>query len=129
MYLDDYSSIMKIMESRIMDILEQLDNTYGAFARGQSGAVETNRILKDMSERTTAAADFLDGLPPASAQEQTHALYQEGTASVLSSIAYLKSFVKGDSQFEAKLKTEKMFARHDLAEAGKRLRVARPATQ
>ncbi len=129
-YLDDYSALMKIMESRVMDILEQLDNTYAAFARGQSSGVATNRLLKDMSERASAASDFLDALPVSAGQEGTHALYQEGTASLLSSISYLKSFVeKGDTQFETKLNTEKMSARHDLTEAGKRLRHAKPAAQ
>ncbi len=128
-YLDDYSSLMKIMESRIMDILEQLDNTYAAYVRAQATGVETNRLLKDMSERATAASDFLDALPVSAGLEGTHALYQEGTASLLSSIGYLKSFVTGNAQFEAKLKTEKMFARHDLAEAGKKLRLAKPPAQ
>ena len=113
-----------------MDILEQLDSTYGAFVRGQANGVATNRLVKDMSERASAASDFLDALPVSAGQEGTHALYQEGTASLLSSISYLKSFVeKGDTQYETKLKTEKMSARHDLTEAGKKLRLAKPAPQ
>jgi hypothetical protein len=121
---------MKIMESRIMDILEQLDNTYSAHVRAQANTTETNRVVKDMSERASAASDFLDALPIAAGQEGTHALYQEGTASLLSSIVYLKSFVKnGDTQFESKLKTEKMSARHDLTEAGKKLQLAKPTQQ
>lgn len=129
-YFDDYIALMKIMESRIVDILDQVDNSYAAFVRGQSGVVETNRVLKDMSERATAASDFLDGLPVAAGQEGTHAMYQEGTASVLSSIIYLKSYVpQRDTQFESKLKIDMMSARHDLTAAGKKLRAAKAATE
>lgn len=128
-YLTDYVTLMRIMESRMVDILDQLDNTYTAYLKGQSG-IEANRIVKDMIERATAASDFLDALPAASGQEVCQALYMEGTASILSSLSYLKSFVEhGETQYELKLKIEKTSARHDLTDAGKRLKAAKAVTE
>ena len=121
-YVSLYVPVMKIMESRLTDILDQLDSTYASAARGSSDRNNTTRIIKDMAERAAAAADFLDSVPAAAGQDGTHALYQEGTASVVSCIAYLKMYVVGnDTRFEDKLKTERMSARHDLTSAGKRL--------
>ena len=124
-YALEYAAIMKIIQSRLIDILDQMDNTYNAV--GRSSTIETNRIIADMMERANAAAEFIDKLPPAASQEGTQALYEEGATCVLSSLSYLKSYVlQQDPQVDLKLKTQRMSARHDITAAGAKIAVIKP---
>ncbi len=119
-YLVEYVVLMKIMQSRLVDICDQLDNTYNAV--GKSSSVQTNRLIADMMERATAGADFIDAVPAAVGQEGTQALFSEGAACILSSLSYLKSFVnQPDPQIELKLRAERTSARHDLTAAAQKI--------
>ncbi len=127
-YLGDYVGLMRIVESRLVDVMDQLDAVYVAYLKGNTNANASVRLIVDMTERTTGISDFLDALPAAAGQDAVHALYQEGSASILSSLTFLKSYIKGgDAQFDQKLKNEKISARHDIADAGKRLLAAKAA--
>lgn len=119
-YLAEYVVLMKIMQSRLVDICDQLDNTYNAV--GKSSSVQTNRLIADMMERATAGADFIDAVPAAVGQEGTQALFSEGAACILSSLSYLKSFInQPDPQIELKLRAERTSARHDLTAAAQKI--------
>jgi tetratricopeptide (TPR) repeat protein len=129
-YLADYYALMKIMESRLTDILDQVDSVQVSFLKGTADGNACVRLAVDMNERAQAASDFLDALPAAAGQDGVHALYQEGAASVLASISYLKSLAKShDQQYDTKLRSEKTSARHDITEAGKRLQSAKAAIE
>lgn len=128
-YLSDYALLLHILQSRLLDLVDQMDAVYTAYHPGTSNKEQTLRQISDLKERASAAADYLDALPTATGQEGTQALYQEGAVSVITTLGYFKSFVEQqDAHFEDKMNSEKLNARHDLNTAGQRLQASLPDT-
>lgn len=126
-YLDDYIALMHLMETRMRDILDQSQNTYRAVVSGKTtDKNELKRLGTDMKDRASAAADYLDKLPPAAGQDATHARYQQAAALLTQTISLFRDFAAtGDTLTEEKLKSTQLDTLRTLNAAGKRLNAAR----
>lgn len=129
-YLSDYTVLMKLMESRLRDLLDELTNAANAASSGKRSANDSQRVANDMKDRAEAAADYLDKLPPAAGHDVTHAHYQQGAALLLQALSLFRDELKltsPDSQLEGKRKSVQMDALREIDAAGKRLNAVRTA--
>lgn len=128
-YHDDYIVLMRLLESRLRDILDEVQNNVAANDQGKRSAVELMRAVEDMKERTQALAGYLDKLPPAVGEDVTHAHYQQTAALTAQTISLLHDFLaSGDTRTEGALRSTGLDALRELAVASKRLGAKRAET-
>jgi tetratricopeptide (TPR) repeat protein len=126
-YLDDYTQLMRLMEGRMRDILEELQGAYQAKVQGKRMVDELKSATADMKTRAEAAADYLDKLPPAVGQDVTHAHYQQGAALALQAISLFGDYLeKGDANLADTFQGAMLDARREFSVASKRLNASRP---
>jgi tetratricopeptide (TPR) repeat protein len=126
-YLDDYTQLMRLMEGRLRDILEELQGAYQAKVQGKRMVDELKSATADMKARGEAAADYLDKLPPAVGEDVTHAHYQQGAALVLQALSLFGDYLdKGDANLADTFQGAMLDARREFSVASKRLSASRP---
>lgn len=126
-YLDDYAAFMRVMESRLRDMLDQLQAAYKALHDGKRNREESVRTAAEMRERSKAAIDFLEKLPPGAGQDVTHAQYQQGAALTQQAIDLFRDFLKqGQTSTEEAFSAARSDALHEFGAAARRLNAVRP---
>ena len=121
-YQEDFLLLLRIMDSRLNDLLAQLQGSYTARLQGKQSGAELVRITVDMKERSEAAADFLDKLPGATGLEMVQARYAQGAAYLLQATTFFRDYLtKGDSRAEESYKGAQPEAQREFANALKRL--------
>jgi tetratricopeptide (TPR) repeat protein len=124
-YQDDYFTLMTLMESRLRDMLDELQTNYQAKIQVKRTDTELLRIAADLKERAEAAADYLENLPAAAGQDATHGHYQLGAALLIEAIGHFRSYVNKGGDAEDKMKGALVNARRELTIANKRLAASR----
>lgn len=129
-YQQDYVILMRLMDSRLRDLLEEMQTTYRDASSGNRSTNALIRAAADIKTRAEAAADYLDKLPPAAGLEAAHAHYQQGAALLLQAVDLLRDYLnKPDTGTGEQLKGAQVDALHELDTGGKRLEVAHSAPQ
>jgi hypothetical protein len=125
-YLEDYIAIMRLMESRMKDMLGELQNGYQGYKQGKIKPNDLNRALGDLKERSKAAEDYLEKLPSALAQESTHARYQQGSIFVTQAISLFRAWLQdNDMTTETGLRTAQANANREINAASAKLAIAK----
>lgn len=123
-YQGDYIEIMLLLESRMKDMLDQVNETFGGV--GKRANADLMQHATDLKERAEAASDFLDKLPPAAGQDVTHAHYGQGAALLVQSIGYLRKYIpSNEAQIGNSLRATRTDALTELTDAHNRLVTAR----
>ncbi len=123
-YQGDYFEIMLLLESRMKDMLDQVNEIVGGV--GKRANADLMQHATDLKERTEAASDFLDKLPPAAGQDVTHAHYGQGAALLAQSIGYLRKYIgSNEAQISNSLRAARTDALIELTDAHNRLVTAR----
>ena len=121
-YQSDYFDLMRLMESRLRDMLDQLNNAFVASSNGKRTPTELIRTATDLKEQAQAADDFLEKLPAAAGQDPTHAHYQQGAALLIQSIGIFRQYLdKNDVQLADAVRNTRADALTELSTARKRL--------
>jgi len=124
-YSEELILLMKMMDSRLNDLLAQLRGSYTARLQGKQTGAELVRTTVDMKERTEAAADFLDKLPSAPGLDMIQARYAQGAAYLLQAMTFFRDYLtNGDNRAEESYKGAQLEAQRELANALKRLNTA-----
>ena len=123
-YQGDYFEIMLLLESRMKDMLDQVNETL--IGVGKRANADLMQHATDLKERAEAASDFLDKLPPAAGQDVTHAHYGQGAALLVQSIGYLRKYIpSNEAQIANSLRATRTDAITELTNAHERLVTAR----
>ena len=123
-YQGDYFEIMLLLESRLKDMLDQVNETFGGV--GKRTPADLMQHATDLKERAEAASDFLDKLPPAAGQDVTHAHYGQGAALLIQSVGYLRKYIpSNEAQIATSLRATRSDALTELSDAHNRLVTAR----
>ncbi len=126
-YTEDYIAIMRLMESRIRDMVSDLQNGIAGYKQGKIKPTELNRTLNDMKERAKYAEDYLDSLPPAAGHDPTHAKYQQGAAFLSQAISLFRAYLQdNDAMTETTVRTTLVNANRELNAASTRLNATKP---
>ena len=126
LYLNDYTELARLMESRLRDLLNELQNNFEARQQGKITGDALKRALADLKLRGEAAADYLDKLPPASGQDVTHAHYQQGAALLLQAVSLFRDYAnKPDDSTLTAMKGAQADAHRELAAGAKSLAAAK----
>ncbi len=121
-YQGDYFDLMRMMESRLRDMLDQLNNAFVASSNGKRTPTELIRVTTDLKEQAQSADDFLEKLPAAAGQDPTHAHYQQGAALLVQSIGIFRQYLdKNDVQLADAVRNTRADALTELSTARKRL--------
>ena len=121
-YLNEYTGLARLMESRLRDLLNELQNDFQAQQQGKMTGDALKRALADLKLRGEAAADYLDKLPPASGLDVTHAHYQQGAALLLQAVSLFRDYaVKPDDSTLTAMKGAQADAHRELAAGAKSL--------
>ncbi len=121
-YQEDFLLLLRIMDSRLNDLLAQLQGSYTARLQGKQSGAELVRTTVDMKERAEAATDFLDKLPGATGLETIQARYAQGAAYLLQAMTSFRDYLtNGDTRAEESYKGAQLEAQRELANALKRL--------
>ncbi len=121
-YMDDYVAIMRLVDSRIREMLDELQATNQARVQAKRSQPELERQIADMKQRNAALSEYLDKLPPAVGHDVTQAHYLQANALLLQAIGFFKDLVeKGDDRFADSMKSGQVQAQRELAAAGQRL--------
>lgn len=127
-YTEDYIAIMRLMESRIRDMISELQNGLVAYRQGKIKVADLNRALSDMKERAKYAEDYLDKLPPAIGHDPTQAKYQQAMAFLSQAVSLFRAYLQdNDSMTETTLRTTLVNASRELTAAGLRLTATKTA--
>jgi len=127
-YQSDYFALMLLMESRLKDTLDQVNETY--LGAGNHPQNELQRLAADLNLNAEAASDFIDKLQPAVGQDTTHAHYAQGAAFLVSAVGYLRKFIKTyDPQIGSALRGTRLDALSAFATAHTRLIASRAALE
>ena len=125
-YLDDYTGLARLMETRLRDLLNELQNDFQAQQQGKMKGDALKRALADLKLRGEAAADYLDKLPPAPGHDVTHAHYQQGAALLLQAVSLFRDYVtKPDDATLTTMKGAQTDAHRELAAGAKSLLAAK----
>lgn len=126
-YTADYIAIMGLMDTRLHEMLLQLQDLQQSQAVGRITASEVDRKAQEMRSRATSAADYLDKLPPAAGQDTTHLEYQQASAFVLQAINLFREYIgKGSPELESQMLSAHLDATRALDAAKKRLTPTHP---
>ncbi|HZT42736.1 MAG TPA: tetratricopeptide repeat protein [Chthonomonadaceae bacterium] len=130
-YQQDYVILMRLMDSRLRDLLEEMQTTYrDASSGGNRSPNALIRSAADVKTRAEAAADYLDKLPPAAGLEAAHAHYQQGAALLLQAVDLLRDYLnKPDTGTGQQLQGAQVDALRELDTGSKRLEAGRAAPQ
>jgi tetratricopeptide (TPR) repeat protein len=121
-YLDDYVGIMRIVEGRVRDMLEELQAANQARVQGKLKETELHRQIAELKLRGLALADYLDKLPAAPGHDVTQAHYTQANAHLLQAVGFFKDVVdKGDDRFADSMKSGQVQAQRELTIASQRL--------
>ncbi len=121
-YLEDYTSIMRTVESRIREMLEQLEAANQARVQVKVTQPELLRRIADLNQRSDALAVYLDKLPPAAGHNVTQAHYVRANAIFSQALGFFKDLVqKGDDRFADSMKSGQVQSQRELANAAQRL--------
>jgi Tfp pilus assembly protein PilF len=121
-YEDEYLLILKILDSRLSDLLAQLQGSYTARLQNKLSAAELVRTTLDMKERTEAAADYLEKLPAAAGWNAVQARYAQSAAYLLQAMTFFRDYLtQGDTRAEDSYKEAQLEAQRELTNAQKRL--------
>lgn len=124
-YSEELVVLLKMMDSRLNDLLAQLQGSYTARLQGKQTGAELVRTTVDMRERTEAAADFLDKLPSSPGLDTVQARYAQGAAYLLQAVTFFRDYLtNGDNRAEESYKGAQLEAQRELANALKRLNTA-----
>ena len=127
LYREDYSALARLLESRLRDLLNELQNDFQARQQGKMTGDALKTALADLKARGEAAADYLDKLPPASGQDVTHAHYQQGAALLLQAISLFRDYAaKPDDATLTAMKGAQADAHRELTAGAKSLAAAKP---
>ena len=125
-YLDDYTGIARLMESRLRDMIKELQSDFEAQQQGKMKGDALKRALADLKLRGEAAADYLDKLPPAPGHDVTHAHYQQGAALLLQAVSLFRDYVtKPDDATLMAMKGAQADAYRELSAGAKSLLAAK----
>jgi tetratricopeptide (TPR) repeat protein len=125
-YLEDYVALIRLMEARMRDFINEIQANYQAKIQGKQTNDQLIRAAQDLKERASALADYLDKLPPALGQDATHARYQQGGAITLLAVSLLQEWLmSGETRVEESLKGAQADALRELTTARKRLDAVR----
>lgn len=127
-YQGDYFALMLMLESRLKDMLDQVNETYiGTGKRPQNGL---QRIAADLNLQAEAASDFIDKLQPAVGQDTTHAHFAQGAAFLVQATGYLRKYIKtNDMQIGGSLRGTRLDALSAFSTAHNRLIASRAALE
>ncbi len=121
-YLDDYIAIMRIVDSRIRQLLEELQAANQARVQLTRTQPELLRLIADIKDRSAALSDYLDKLPPAVGHEITQAYFVQANAYLSQSAGFFKDLVQmGDDRFLDSMKSRLVASQLELTNAGKRI--------
>ena len=125
-YLEDYVGLMRLMEQRMRDLLDELQGVYQAHLQGKRTLPDSKRLAAEMKNRADALADYLDKVPAAIGQDTTHANYQQGAALLAQAISLFREFLdKGSTSLEEAMRGAQADTLRSLSAANKRLSAAR----
>jgi tetratricopeptide (TPR) repeat protein len=120
-YREDYGAILRLMESRLRDMLDELQGLGRAYKMGKN-VNELRRSLTDLKERAVAATDYLEKMPAAVGHNVTHAHYQQAASLVLQALSlFRENLDKPDTSTEEACLGAQVDARRELTAANKRL--------
>jgi len=121
-YLDDYTSIMRIVETRIREMLEQLEAANQARVQLKATQPELLRQIADLNQRSDALAVYLDKLPPAVGHNVTQAHFVRANALFSQAVGFFKDLVqKGEDRYADSMKSGQVQSQRELASAAQRL--------
>ena len=121
-YQDDYMAIMRTVEARIREMLEELQAANQARVQTKLTQPELLRHAADIKERSAALADYLDKVPPAIGHDVTQAHYVQANALLSQSVGFFKDLIqKGDDRFADSMKSGQVQSQRELVIAGQRL--------
>ncbi len=121
-YADDYLEIMQVMGVRLKELTDQLQNIYQGQISSQLTPVAAKRALASLKERAESGSNYLDGVPPAAAQDSTHASFQQSAALLLQALSLYSDFLqKGSTSTEEAYKSAQLDTFRALSAARERL--------
>src|SRR5262249_4042869 len=121
-YQEDYIALMRLMESRLTDLMDELQIDYQARVQGKRTGTALLRQTAYLKQRAEALADYLEKLPSAAGQEVTQAHYKLAATLLLQGIGFFRDVVeKGDDHFVDNMKSTQVLAQRELTTASKRL--------
>lgn len=125
-YRDDYVAIIKVLESRLKDMLGEIQAGYQGYKQGKFKVNDLNRALGDIKERSKAAEDYLEKLPAALALENIHAGYQQGASFVTQAISLFRAWLQdGDGATESAFQTAQVNANREINASSMRLKASK----
>lgn len=125
-YREDYVAIIRVIESRLKDMLGEIQAGYQGYKQGKFKVNDLNRALGDIKERSKAAEDYLEKLPAALALENIHAGYQQGASFVTQAISLFRAWLQdGDGASETALQTAQVNANREINAASMRLKTSK----
>ncbi len=90
-YNKEYKSILLLMDARLRDIEDSVENTYQSAVQGTVTNAALQRAVSDLGDRTAGASTFLQNLPTAAGYEAAQNHYSQAAALLIQSIASLQN--------------------------------------
>ncbi len=127
-YQEDYGTLMRVAESRLRELLEEVSGNFIALNKNKQSGNDTLRALADIQTRTDSINGYLDKLPYAIGQEATQVHYQQAAAQLLQSVTLFRTYLnKNDSNIKQQMQDASAEAYRELETAHKRLDAIRAA--
>ncbi|HLJ54588.1 MAG TPA: hypothetical protein VKT77_06065, partial [Chthonomonadaceae bacterium] len=122
LYAEDYVAILRIVDGRIRDMLEEIQNAYEARVQLKKSPAELMREIADINQRSDAIATYLAKLAPATGYDVTQAHYVQSNALFSQAVGFFKDLVQtGEERYASSMKSGQVQAQRELAVAGQRL--------
>jgi len=127
-YQEDYGTLMQITESRLRELLQEIDGNTVALTQGKQSKNDALRALADMQLRADALSNYLDKAPAAQGQQFAQAHYQQAAANLLQSITLFRNYLpKNDDSLKQQMQDARQQAYQEIDTAHKRLIAVREA--